>query len=259
MEGKVHRFTRRRTLDRIRVRALEAMGYVVVRVKNSDVQRFPDIVAEKIIQTYYEVCEADRNAKVIQINPASPESIPSHINKNIDHWATQINSTLIDENWATDYFRKVLNDYDEGLITNQATMDKLMLALFGLNLRKIEGGNHLDFERSAMLFGKSLQIMLDLFGDSGTIGIRNMLNISAPNFFKNLVFIGGPKINPRVVLIDDVVSLDFHVNSFNQHFRKFGISVEKDDVITEICEALKKSLGLGKDCSRLAWLLDLCE
>ena len=57
VDGKVHDKDFQKTPDRIRQRALENMGYEVLRVKNEEVQNTPDSVAERIIQRYFVVRE----------------------------------------------------------------------------------------------------------------------------------------------------------------------------------------------------------
>ena len=52
VDGKVHDKDFQKTSDRIRQRALENMGYDILRVKNVEVQNIPDAVAERIIQRY---------------------------------------------------------------------------------------------------------------------------------------------------------------------------------------------------------------
>ena len=91
----------------------------------------------------------------------------------------------------------------EGTTPNQCAMERLILQLLGLNLRKRDGGT-IDFEYHSMLFSKAMEIISDLFGSKiSSTHLQNSFNITAPNFIKNLVFEGGPKINPRIVSIDD--------------------------------------------------------
>src|ERR687887_2806044 len=59
VDGKVHDKDFQKTSDRIRQRALENMGYYVLRIKNVEIQNTPDAVAEIIIQRYFEVAGDD--------------------------------------------------------------------------------------------------------------------------------------------------------------------------------------------------------
>jgi len=63
VDGKVHDKDFQKTPDRIRQRALENMGYNVLRVKNAEIQNTPDNVAERIIQRYFEVVDDYSNAR----------------------------------------------------------------------------------------------------------------------------------------------------------------------------------------------------
>jgi hypothetical protein len=99
-----------------------------------------------------------------------------------------------------------LPNYDSILVQNQSALERFMLLLLGLNLKTGKNGI-LDFEHSAEVFGKGIQIIREIFGEQGeTAGIhlKNMFNVSAPGFFKNLVFFGGPNINPAIVLINNL-------------------------------------------------------
>src|SRR5208283_1859377 len=55
VDGRVHCLPQLKTNYRMRDRALKAMGYFVMHVKNSDVQNSPDGTAESIAQSFYEV------------------------------------------------------------------------------------------------------------------------------------------------------------------------------------------------------------
>jgi hypothetical protein len=120
------------------------------------------------------------------------------------------------------------------------------LQLLGLNLCKKEEPNAnnaiiIDFEHFSILFGKAIKIISDIF-DSQISGnyLKNSFNITAPNFIKNLVFEGGPKINPGIVSIKDSTTLEIYIESFNRNFSKLGISVAKSDVMIECVKELEK-------------------
>src|SRR5918911_3193552 len=63
VDGRIHDKDFQKTPDRIRQRALEKMGYYVLRVKNEEIQNTPDSVAERIIQKYIEVIEDEDGTK----------------------------------------------------------------------------------------------------------------------------------------------------------------------------------------------------
>jgi hypothetical protein len=83
-----------------------------------------------------------------------------------------------------------------------------------------------------------------------------MYNISAPGFFKNLIFNGGPKINPGIVSINDEGVLNCHIDNFNKSFSSIGITVERREIKSECAAKLKK---FGKDDNELSkynWLIE---
>jgi hypothetical protein len=79
------------------------------------------------------------------------------------------------------------------------------------------------------------------FGKIGEIELKNAFNITATNFIKNLIFYGKPRIaQNRLVLIKDYKGVVYHINDFNKHFFKFGISVEEVEVKVECIGELEK-------------------
>src|SRR5919202_6034177 len=67
VDGKVHDKDFQKTPDRIRQRALENMGYDVLRVRNEEIQNTPESVVERIIQKYYEI--TDKESKGMRAKP----------------------------------------------------------------------------------------------------------------------------------------------------------------------------------------------
>ena len=99
------------------------------------------------------------------------------------------------------------------------------------------------------------------------VHIKNMYNMSAPGFFKNLIFNGGPNINPGIVSIENENSLNYHINSFNTIFYGLGITVERQDIKSECVATLAKlrkkdgyrddnNNNKNNDLSKYKWLID---
>jgi hypothetical protein len=131
--------------------------------------------------------------------------------------------------------------------------------LLGLNLRKREDGR-LDFEYSLTFLKKSIEILRGLFGeengDIASIHLKNMYNISAPGFFKNLIFNGGPNINPGLVSIKDEAVLNCHIDNFNKSFSHMGITVERRREVKSECAATLKKFGKeDNELSKYKWLI----
>jgi hypothetical protein len=65
------------------------------------------------------------------------------------------------------------------------------------------------------LFEPCIDILSVLFEKEGSmtaLHLKNMYNITASGFLKNLIFKGGPKLNPGIVSIRDKATLDSHIN-----------------------------------------------
>lgn len=236
VDGKIHSMKYRMTPDRIRQRALKNLGYYVIRVRNDRIRRNVKTVVKEIIQQYYETVDVQSsNTKVEIVKHDTYDSIPDYVQDNISQWVIAFNQSLKEDSWIADYFKLRLPDYDSVLVQNQSALERFMLLLLGLNLKTGEDGI-LDFEHSAEIFGKGIHIIREIFGQQGeTAGIhlKNMFNVSAPGFFKNLVFYGGPNINPAIVSIDNLNLLKVHINEFNRHFSSYQVSVEEGEVKDE--------------------------
>jgi hypothetical protein len=160
------------------------MGYEVHRVRNERIQSAPYAAAADIIQKYYEVVDAeDRTAKITKLKAiAHHGSIPKDVQENLQFWALQFNKELNDETWTADYFKESLRRFHPELVSNQCAMERLILLLLGLNLRKTQDGSSLDFEYSSNLLKKGIEILRHIFGEEegnvAAIHLKNMYNIS---------------------------------------------------------------------------------
>ena len=237
VDGKVHDKEHRKTLDRIRERALKNMGYTVHRVKNEQVRDKPDKTAEEIKELYYQLSEIDNKKESIITELKKPSQVnPIPKEFKLEYWVQKLNEELdYDvERWSIELIKEELSRFHPKLVKNQCAMEKFVLSLFGYKLRKTEDGINLDFKYSLEFFKKSLHLLSNLFPESGNmapIHIKNMFNESAPGFFKNLIFQGGPNKNEGIVEIKDKNSLNFHIDSFNKNLSEIGISVDRKDII----------------------------
>ncbi|MDW0134543.1 MAG: DUF559 domain-containing protein [Nitrososphaeraceae archaeon] len=242
VDGKIHSMKHRMTPDRIRQRALKNLGYYVMRVSNDTIRINVKTVVKEIIQQYYETVDLQQsNPKVEIVKHDTYDSIPKYEQDKISQWAVEFNHSLKEELWTADYFKIHLPDYDSILVQNQSALERFMLLLLGLNLKTGDDGA-LDFEYSAQVFGKGIEIIREIFGEQGataSIHLKNMFNVSAPGFFKNLVFYGGPNINPGIVSINNLNLLKRQISEFNSHFSSYQVSVEEDEVRDECLYAFK--------------------
>ncbi len=252
VDGKVHDKEHRKTLDRIRQRALENMGYTVHRVRNEAIRNSPNEIANEIYDIYTILSDTENKKKTIITELKKPlhiEPIPRDIQFNLEIWVSDFNKKLNDDNWSLELFRESLSQYHPQLVKNQHAIEKFMLSLFGYRLRKTEDRKNLDFGDLLGYFKKSLRILNDLFPEHGNmagIHLKNMFNESAPGFFKNLIFKGGPNRNEGIVSIKDKDSLNFHIDSFNKHLSELRIYVDPEDIVQECKATLQKFHGENK-------------
>lgn len=164
----------------------------------------------------------------------------------------------MNEKWLVDYFKESLKRFHPGLVSNQCAMERLILLLLGLNLRKTQEGISLDFEYSLNLLKKGIEILRGIFGeeegDAAAIHLKNMYNITAPGFFKNLIFNGGPIIRPGVISIKNKFTLDSLVDNFNKNFSSIGITVERSEIKSE-CNAVLMKLDRSQ-APAYSWLVE---
>lgn len=236
VDGKIHSMKHRMTPDRIRQRALKNLGYYVIRVSNDTIRINLKTVLREIIHQFYETVDLqESNPKVEIVRHDTYDSIPKYVQDKISQWAIEFNRSLKEELWTADYFRLHLPEYGSVLVRNQSALERFMLLLLGLNLKTGDYGA-LDFKYSAQVFGKGIEIIREIFGEQGataSIHLKNMFNVSAPGFFKNLVFYGGPNINPGIVSVNNLDLVKRQISEFNRHFSPYQVSVEEDEVRDE--------------------------
>lgn len=216
VDGSVHSLPEKKVTDRIRQRALEAMGYYVIRVKNYEIANNPEAVAERIIQKFYEVTGIKNDVKILSIKPYTKYNF-----KLTKTDRAEIMKFLSD--------KSILDLSDEMLLSEMAALKKeifespkaieiLLLQAYGLSLRKTENGEVLDYAKASRNFAKVMRIFHALFGHNGDIGIKNNFLISAPNFMKNVVIDGGPKINQGLINITNYNQFKANIESYFPHF-----------------------------------------
>ena len=273
VDGGIHGFEYRQTPDRIRQRALENMGYRVYRVKNEQIEISAENVAEQILELYYKISEVEtieekenaKKSKIHEITKPNYEPLPENLKNSIGDHAIAFNLQLNGRDWASDFFKETLPKYDQRLITNQCAMERFILQLIGLNLRKGQD-KIIDFEHHSKLFRLATKTLSEIF-DSNIFGryLQNAFNITATNFIKNLVFQGGPMINAGIISIGNTSTLELSIEKFNQSFSKLGITVERTDVKIECIKELKRRAQKEKDVQatnnkeNIGWLIKWCE
>jgi very-short-patch-repair endonuclease len=206
VDGKIHDANFKKTPDRIRQRALENMGFHVLRIKNEMIQSHPEIVAEEIIQKYYEIVDFDNNSKKPLVTaikePEESKEIPFDIQEKLTGWTKFYNDKINKENLTitANNFENILEKLHLGLLKNECALERIILGLIGLNLKVDQNNNLINFESSVKLLEKYIDIMQELFpsynnnnnnnnrANGINVFLKNMFNITAPNFFKNIIF-----------------------------------------------------------------------
>jgi hypothetical protein len=230
------------------------MGYSVYRVRNRQVESSPFAVAGMILDRYYQIIEVESQGEAKDLekipppkikkiyNPPRLEPLPEDLDRLIPNWSMALSSKLTIENWTAPYFRQILSEYDSRLVTNRCAIERIIFCLLGLNVvSRQDAANMIDFEYFYSLFDRTMAIVSEYFEDPvAGIYLKNSFNITAPNFIKNLVFVGGPKVKPGIISIQDAYTLDSNIDSFNRNFSKGGITAEKQDVVIECREELEK-------------------
>ena len=265
VDGGIHNEFYRKAPDRIRQRALKNIGFKVLRINNNEIIKFPKNTVDKIMESFFAISEEKEKENKYNMPNAPKQSSSSsfiHPIKNkpqynsIDNIEYDIPQLALEfylkhmkdnnnekEVWNTNFFKEHLSLYDKKIIENNCAMERFMLQILGLSLKKKENSNSsiVDFLHFCNVFKKSIDILNEIF-NSNIFGIylTNAFNITAPNFIKNLVFNGGPKINPGIVSIKDKDTLETTINEFNQSVNKIGVFIDKDDVIVECIEEIKK-------------------
>jgi very-short-patch-repair endonuclease len=128
VDGKIHDKDHRKTLDRIRQRALENMGYTVHRVKNESIRDRPNDIANEIYDIYTILSDTEnkKETTIMELKkPLEVEPIPKDVQLNLDIWAIEFNEKINDESWSVEFFRESLSQYHPELVRNQCAMEKL--------------------------------------------------------------------------------------------------------------------------------------
>jgi len=93
---------------------------------------------------------------------------------------------------------------------------------------------------------KGINIMSNLYGHRARIYLINSFSITAANFMKNLVFHGGPRIKPGIVVINNIESLVEHMSEFNNCSSNIGVTLEKCGTIVLVFVVLQLRVTFWK-------------
>ena len=252
VDGGVHDLDFLKTPDRIRQRALEKLGLSVYRVRNEIVMSSPQRVTEEILQRYYEAFDAQlTQSPPLLTKPENTENIFTSQPYNDQVLSTAIRLKDFTNRWNYTRFCAYLSEIDRNFLTNPCYTERLILVLLGLDLTINDCGN-LNFKNLFDNFMNGINIMSNLYGDRTKVYLVNGFNASVANFMKNLIFYGGPRIKPRLVIINSIEKLEEHISEFNNYFSGIGVKLERDEVKTECRHTLEKLDSVSKE--KYLWL-----
>lgn len=253
IDGKIHDETWKITPDRIRQRALEMMGYTVMRIRNEEIDKNPQRTAELITERFYTVTGVDKEMKIIRLNPPKVKGrqMTDKEEKHVENVLPTLDNLLdLDmERLAVEIESMIKGGSNEPDI-----VVSILLKAFGLTLLSAEDGGSLNYDAASKNFQKCIIIVEKMFGESRRADLKNSFLITAPGFIKNLVFKGGPWMNTGIVNIGDADKLKKNVAEFNQFFEPLGMIVEMENVITECCFEVNKS----EPSQKRQWIRALC-
>lgn len=214
---------------------------------------------------YYEVESAEEVANIVAsmpeeadewegiIKPIPPPPSPERLPRNSEFIvlsAAKATSKVETEGISREVLANALGGPE--LLLHGLT-DKVALNDFGLTLTPL-GPSRLDFRKSARRLAKWIGLEDELFGDSGGQTIRNLLTLSAPNFIKNLVFLGGPRIRPGIIALSGSGELSELMDSFSSAMSEVGVYLDAEETLKVVCNTYKK---LKSD--KFLWLEESCS
>ena len=105
---------------------------LVFKYKNEMIQSHPEIVAEEIIQKYYEIVDFDNNFKkpiVTSIKePEESKEIPFDIQEKLTEWTKFYNEKINKENLTitANNFENILEKLRPGLLKNECVLESII-------------------------------------------------------------------------------------------------------------------------------------
>lgn len=252
VDGGIHDRDFRKTPDRIRQRALEKLGYSVYRIRNEVVASSPQRVTEEILQQYYEAFDAQIGQTRSVLSKAKDiENIITSQPEDDQLLSVAIRLKEYTDKWNYEKFCAYLSEIDQNFLTNPCHTERLILLLLGLDLTINDSGK-VNFENLLDFFMKGINIMSNLYGDRAKIYLVNSFSVTAANFMKNLIFQGGPRIKPGIVVINNIESLEDHISRFNNCFSGIGVKLERDEVKSECLHVLERLDSVNRE--KYLWL-----
>lgn len=235
-------------INELKKRAVKYLGYHCflldpTQLNQSYVERMKGVIG------YLE----PRTVKIKPIKEReSPEKIPLYFEDRIKLAAAKTAKLQNYEINANNLLQIAESDLP-GIEKMHSAMDKLVLTDLGYSLIKVND-HLLNFHNASERLLKMMRIMEDLFGEDGPTTVSNMFTLTAPNFLKNLLMIGGPKVNPGLIEIKTYSEFLENVQTFADEMQNCRVYLDIEELKNEICN-FKNKIILEK---KLDWINAFC-
>ncbi len=194
-----------------------------------------------------------RTAKIKPIKDREfPEKIPLYVENRIIETASETAKLQIDD-INTENLLRIAETRIPGIKGMHSAMDKLVLTDLGYSFKRANG-HLLDFHNASKRLSKMMKVMEDLFGVEGSTTVSNLFTLSAPNFIKNLLILGGPRVNPGLVDIKSYDEFLENVQIFSEEMQSLRVYLDLYELKDEIC-SFKNKIILAK---KFEWIKDFC-
>ncbi len=191
-----------------------------------------------------------------KVKPISPRERPEKIDEGLEEKIVEAayrTSKLSTELLSPESFLKVVEETAPGLSKFHSAMDKLVLTDVGFSLKKKSEGV-VDFKDAAERLCKLREFMGALFSE-GKVTVSNLFTLTSPNFMKNLLLIGGPRVKPNLIKIKSYDEFLENVQSFSEEMQACEVYLDLRDLKEEICSQKNRKALI----SNHPWVNDLCS
>ncbi|MFP3130059.1 MAG: hypothetical protein RXR51_00515 [Nitrososphaeria archaeon] len=192
----------------------------------------------------------------LRITPISernvPEKFPLYLENRIIEAAAET-AKLPNQDINAGLITKIVERKIPQITKMHSAMDKLVLTDLGFSLVNVNE-NILDYKKASERLCKMMNVMKTLFGTEGPITVSNLFTLSAPNFIKNLLVLGGPRVKPGLIQIKSYMDFLENVQTFTEEMQSCNIFLDLDELKDEIC-SFKNKIILEK---KFDWIKNFC-
>jgi len=194
--------------------------------------------------------------RTVKIKPIKerefPEKLSLHVeNRIIDIASETAKLQIYDIN--TENLLRIAETWIPGIRGMHSAMDKLVLTDLGYSFKRVNE-HLLNYHEASERLSKMMKVMEELFGEYGSTTVSNLFTLSAPNFIKNLLILGGPRVNPGLIEIKSYDEFLENVQVFSEEMQSCKVYLDLDELKNEIC-SFKNKIILEK---KFDWIKDFC-